>query len=423
MLAGYCAAVAGAPAEAGNDERGVAVGVRAPVPDAAAQANAEKLIHEVFGNYAAAAAGTRAATAAKMLDQAAATQNDAAARYMLLKDSASLAAAAGDAATAMRGVATLNSLYDVDGLEMRCAVIRTCAVAATTPQAAGAVANEGLSAAGETVAAGNFDVAGRLLAAIEPAARISTDKPLMATVTSCIEYLRWIQSQVSADQLAVETLAKSPSDADANLVHGLFLCFGKNDWDDGLRAIAKGPNDGLKAAALKDLSNPTAAGQQAAAGNAWWESAEREPPEEYDLQIDFARRTGNDFFGAICPLPHGGSVAWFAGGWGNHAICFAHFINGGWFVLTAHDVGVAVANGQHYSVTIRMRRESARAYHNGELVSEMPSNNKDLRAGQDEVGGKSVIGLTIDPLSSAMIYKMELTEVTGRGQHLPTPGK
>ena len=88
------------------------------------------------------------------------------------------------------------------------------------------------------------------------------------------------------------------------------------------------------------------------------------------------------------------------------------------FVLTAHDEGVAVANGQHYSVTIRMRRESARAYYNGELVSDMPSNNRDLRAGQDEVDGIPVIGLTIDPLSSAIIYKMELTEVTGRGQEL-----
>jgi hypothetical protein len=508
VFSGYCAAVAGAPIDPGKEERGAAAGIRAPVPDATAQAKAEKLIHEVFGNYAAAPAGTRAATATKMLDQASATANDPAARYMLLKDSVGLAAAAGDVTTAMRGVTSLSKLYDVDGPEMRWVVVRSCAVAATTPQAAAAVVNEGLSAAADAVATGNFDAAARLLTAIETAARISKDKALTSTVTSCSEYVRWIQSQASADQLAVERLAKSPGDADANLAHGLFLCFAKSDWDNGLRAIAMGPNDGLKAAALKDLSNPTDASQKAATGNAWWDSAEKEPPllqrllrlraaswyaralndpkfeglertlaerrlaaapatlpllpggrkldllklfadhrtqlggtweatpeglfcsrggcllfnysppEEYDLQIDFARKTGNDFFGALCPLPHGGAVAWFAGGWGNHAICFAHFVNGGWFVLTAHDVGVAVANGQHYSVTIPMRRESARAYYNGELVSEMPSNNTDLRAGQDEVDGKPVIGLTIDPLSSAMIYKMELTEITGRGQEL-----
>ncbi len=145
------------------------------------------------------------------------------------------------------------------------------------------------------------------------------------------------------------------------------------------------------------------------------------PPEEYDLQIEFVRRTGNDAFAPICPLSLGGTVAWFAGGWGNHSLAFTHFVRGGWASLTKHDMDAAVKNGERYTATICIRRDSARAYYNGELVSETPGDGKGLNAGENEVCGKPVIGLIVDDHSSAMIHKMEVTEVTGQGQTLSAP--
>lgn len=139
------------------------------------------------------------------------------------------------------------------------------------------------------------------------------------------------------------------------------------------------------------------------------------PPEEYDLHLEFTRRTGNDALAAICPVSRG-TVAWFAGGWGNHAIAFTHLANGGWFVLTAHDMDVALQNGARYAATIRVRRDSIRAFLNGELVSELPGEGERLTAGEDEIGGKQVIGVMIDVLSTAMIYKMEVIEVSGPGK-------
>ena len=103
------------------------------------------------------------------------------------------------------------------------------------------------------------------------------------------------------------------------------------------------------------------------------------------------------------------------------APCFEHFVNGGWFVLTTHDMPAAIRNGARNTATIRIRAKSIQALYNGELVSEMPGDDANLRAGRNEIGGVPVVGLMVDVLSTGIVYKMELIEVTGHGHWVTEP--
>ncbi|HET6248864.1 MAG TPA: hypothetical protein VFE47_14295 [Tepidisphaeraceae bacterium] len=139
---------------------------------------------------------------------------------------------------------------------------------------------------------------------------------------------------------------------------------------------------------------------------------EYSPPEEYDLQIEFTQRTGRDSFAIICPLSQG-SVEWMAGGWGNHVMGFVHLADGGWHALTSRNVDGVLKDGKRNTATIRVRRGSAQAIFNGALVSELPGDGKGFSVGENTINGKPVVGLSIDGYTSAIIYKMQIVEVTG----------
>ena len=79
-----------------------------PVPDEAALKKAEGTIRGVFeADYARKEAKARAAFARKLLQTGLETKNDLAARYVLLREAATVAAAAGDVQTAIQAVAEM----------------------------------------------------------------------------------------------------------------------------------------------------------------------------------------------------------------------------------------------------------------------------------------------------------------------------
>src|SRR5205823_4782116 len=53
-------------------------------------------------------------------------------------------------------------------------------------------------------------------------------------------------------------------------------CFAKNQWEAGLPYLAKGSNAAMKAAVAAEQSGPKSEDQLIAAGDAWWDAAERE---------------------------------------------------------------------------------------------------------------------------------------------------
>jgi hypothetical protein len=75
---------------------------------------------------------------------------------------------------------------------------------------------------------------------------------------------------------AQDRLKAQPDDSEASLVAGRWYCFRLNDWEAGLKLLAKGSDPSLKAAAAAELSaQPSQAKELIAGGDAWWNLAEK----------------------------------------------------------------------------------------------------------------------------------------------------
>ncbi len=71
-------------------------------------------------------------------------------------------------------------------------------------------------------------------------------------------------------EVAQKQLAEQANLPDAHLVLGKFLCFLRDDWQEGLPHLVQGSDKALSAAAYRDLRTSTDAADQVAPGDAWF---------------------------------------------------------------------------------------------------------------------------------------------------------
>jgi hypothetical protein len=246
-----------------------------PVPEAAKQAAAEKLIHDLFRKdfLAAKRPADKLALAAKLMQQAEETKDDPAARFVLLQEARTLAAQAGDVTVALTAAEETLRSYDVEPLPLKLATLTAVSKMTTTALAHKELAEAALRVVDEAEAEDQFDTAAKLLALAEPAARSAMSAALVSKVQTRTKDLADLKQEAEAMQGAAETLRQKPDDPLANLVTGKYLCFRKGKWEQGLPRLARG-GDALADLAKKDLAGPTEAAAQAALGDRWWSLAE-----------------------------------------------------------------------------------------------------------------------------------------------------
>ena len=110
---------------------------KAPVPDANAQAEATRLIKEVYGDEwsSAKTPAEKQALAKKLLQKAKETDNDQAGRFVLFRLSRDIATQAGDVETAFQAIDEIDRwLGKIDSLEMEGSVLTKCAGTAKIPE-------------------------------------------------------------------------------------------------------------------------------------------------------------------------------------------------------------------------------------------------------------------------------------------------
>ena len=94
-------------------------------------------------------------------------------------------------------------------------------------------------------------------------------------VAGCAKGLQQARRESKAALAARQRLETAPDDPEACLVVGRWSCFRQDDWDAGLKLLAKGSDAALKSLAAKELeSKPSAAAERVARGDAWWDMAE-----------------------------------------------------------------------------------------------------------------------------------------------------
>ncbi|MDB5356077.1 MAG: hypothetical protein JWN24_2530 [Phycisphaerales bacterium] len=263
---------------------------RLPVPDAKVQARALAQVRSVFKEeYSRHAAADRQTLAEKLLKQGRNTSDDPGAKYVLLKESAEMAASSGDAAAVHAAIEQMSADFEIDGPATEAEALSKCTT--TTPEGARSVAEAYVSAVGRAISQGNYALAARVASTAVSAAKKTRDNELTLRAESLEKNARDLQTESSRFAAAQATLASKPENADANFIVGRFLCLIKGDWEKGLPLLAKGGDAAMKSLAERETSPPKDPNDQATLADAWYDASlhERNKPMQSAMKARAAK--------------------------------------------------------------------------------------------------------------------------------------
>lgn len=247
-------------------------------PTVADEDIAAKQVRDVYGEEYAKAkdAESKAKFAAKLLQEARDSADEPAARYVMMKVARDIAAQLGDIEAALQTVDEIAETYQVDRVKMKREILEKAGKVARQPAQSRTIAEHALAVLDDAVRGEDFEAARQLgtLAAAE--AHKVHDAGLVAEVQSHLKDLDKLATEYAGVKAANEALEKNPTDPQANLAVGKYLCFVKGDWEQGVPMLALCGDAALKAAAEKDIAADKDPKAKLAAADAWWELSEKE---------------------------------------------------------------------------------------------------------------------------------------------------
>jgi formylglycine-generating enzyme required for sulfatase activity/serine/threonine protein kinase len=262
-----------------------------PIPTAAAQGQAERLVNDVFkDDYALAKqVDGKLALGKKLLAEAQKTADDPASRYVMLREARKLAIEAADPALAESAIGILASHFALDPLKDLAAALEDMAGKSHPAAANKSIAEAATSRVEEALATDEFDAARRFADVAVAAARKAKDAQSVKQAVELSKAVTAAAQQHEAWQKAQAKLRESPDDPEANLSVGRYLCLVQGDWPQGLPYLAKGTSGPLQELAAKSLSPPGDAAALADLGDAWWTAADkRKGKDKADLRAGAA---------------------------------------------------------------------------------------------------------------------------------------
>ncbi len=262
-----------APPGAGNAD----VPPRLPVPDAAAQKEAEKQIRELFKEeYAKRTPEARRELARTLLKNAPSTGGDVAALYVLLREAREAAAAVADLETAMAAADATAARFDVPAAKLKAGTLALARRGARSADQVRLLAAAYLDAANEAVNAADFETAEALAKDAGTVARAARDANAVEEAVTLAKRIADQKREHAELKKAEATLASKPDDPRANLALGRHLCFVKSDWARGLPHLARGSDSALKKAAEMEQAEPQDADGLMEIGDVWYALARKE---------------------------------------------------------------------------------------------------------------------------------------------------
>ena len=248
------------------------------IPTTAAQAEATKLIKEVYGDewVAAKTSTEKQALAKKLLGKANESKDDPANQFVLLRLARDIGTQAADGQTAFQAIDVMAETFQVDVLEMKAVVLTKLAPTVRTPEQHKSVAEDALTLVEQAINQDSFTVADQLGKLALAEARKAGEKELATQAQGKVTEVAELAKGYEDVKAAKATLEKTPDDPEADLVIGKYLCFAKGDWEKGLPMLALGKDEGLKILAQKEVQGAASSSEQAKLGDGWWNVAENE---------------------------------------------------------------------------------------------------------------------------------------------------
>ena len=276
---------------------------RRPVPDESACEGARQILRNTYQSQYERARTTeeRRGLARTLLDHTGRLEYGSAERYVALELCWKIAIEAGDLATALHAAEKTSEHFETDPLETKTTVLAATArtrLPSEANQLLLKVAHQLIDAA---VAEDRFHIAREIQAAAAAAARRSGDRRAIADVTARQQEIDDAKTAFERATLAVERLTEDPTDAAANRIAGVYYCFVKERWDDGLPMLARGDDLPIAQLVRIELSRPVEADRQVALADAWWNEAEARS----DFRAAIRRRAGYWYQLALATLPPG----------------------------------------------------------------------------------------------------------------------
>jgi hypothetical protein len=269
----FYAIVLAAAASPAEDSAG-----KLPVPDSTGQAEAMKLVKELYGekNAAAKTHAQKTALPIELMQKAEETGDEWTQRYVLLKVAMNVATQAADVETAFSVVDVIAKTFKVNSIEAKAGVLTKIAKNARTSEQHAVLAGHSLAMVDQALANDNVELAARLCALALAESGLAREPQLTKQIEAKTAQTRQQRRAFEEVKTALSTLEHNPTDPEANLIVGKYRCFTKGDWDHGISMLALGNDEVLKVLAKKDLQAAESPVERVRLGDGWWELAEKQ---------------------------------------------------------------------------------------------------------------------------------------------------
>ena len=246
-----------------------------PIPGFTAQERAIAQIREIYAaDYKDKSYAARRTLALRLIDAADRTQKDTDAKFALLREARDLAAGAGDVPTAFAAVDRLVDTFPMIKLHERTDVLNVAAPVVAQPAANLAVASMCLDLADESALDGDFARADALLNLAAAASVKAKSREMAECIKARMTRVAPLREAYEKVKPALQTLSRTPHDADAAHAVGCYTAFVKGDIDAGLAHLTRSSDAPLSKLAEQDLDTPDAPHEQLVLASAWWDYAQ-----------------------------------------------------------------------------------------------------------------------------------------------------
>jgi len=248
-----------------------------PEPEARAQKDAEARIRARFAEkYAKRSHADLRALAYELFEEAAGPGGEPAARFVLLRETADLAAQGGDAETAFDAIDELAREFEVDGLQRKLAALSRAERAVQGPEDARALAEGAFGLFRGLIEKDDFEEARNLSRRAAAWAKQAQSAALAARAQEYQKELSRLHGESVRVKGREKTLSQKPGDPVASSELGRFLCAVKGNWEKGVPLLVKGPDGPLRTVAAKEEGGPADPAGAREVGELWSRIAEKE---------------------------------------------------------------------------------------------------------------------------------------------------
>ncbi|MBC8873903.1 MAG: hypothetical protein H8E44_31060 [Planctomycetes bacterium] len=245
---------------------------KSPEPNTEAKELAREQLMDAEGDgfQQATTPADKQALAEKLLGYAR-EEADHALRFVLLDEAVCLAADAGDSQLPKVALSEMERRFDADMLSRKADVVKRLVTSAKTDPQRQSLARLAVDCGDQASSAERFVVAEDMFEMGLNFARRVRDAELQKEIHNHETQLAARKKQQQDAEEARQQLAATPDDPDANLTLGRYLCFRKEEWDDGLPHLFRGRDPDLVGIAGQETADESSDDELVVLADAWYE--------------------------------------------------------------------------------------------------------------------------------------------------------